>query len=873
METHMIVRLVVGLTITLIAGAIAARRVFFLYRMVASGQASPGRLDDWQKRAVAQVVEVFGQRRLLKWSVPGVAHFMTFWGFIVLGFTVLEAFGAMFDENFAIPFVGRFGWFGFLEDFFGVAVLLGILTFAFLRLRQDPTRQQRDSRFYGSHTGAAWVVLTLIFFVLFTMFGIRAAQLNNGVSPWQDVPGAVFFSNLIAKAIDPLGVRANEVIEDVMVLGQVGVIMGFLVLVTYSKHLHIFTAPLNVLTKRYPERTALGPLMPMMSGGKVLDFEEADPEVDTFGVAKVEDFKWTAMLDMATCTECGRCQSQCPAWNTGKPLSPKLLIMNLRDHLFAKAPYILGDKDHPEDHVPNFHDAGTHTGNHVPEDGYARVEGTTPDQAVRPLVGTAEEGGVIDPDVLWSCTTCGACVEQCPVDIEHVDHILDMRRYQVLIESAFPSEAGVMLRNLEKNGNPWGLKETMRDEWYANLPFEVTVVEDAIPEGTEYLFWVGCAGALEDRSKKVTRAFAELLHTADVTFAVLGSNEACTGDPARRLGNEFVFQALAQQNVEVLNGVGADRPGMKIVATCPHCFNTLANEYSQLGGNYEVVHHTQLLGHLVETGRLVPITPVDEKVTYHDPCYLGRHNRIYSPPREVLASIPGLTSQEMPRCKERGFCCGAGGARMWMEEKIGKHINVERTDEALGVDPDLISTACPFCMVMLSDAVTAKQQSGEAKDGVQVLDVSQILAKSLVGAPALVGAGAPAQAGENVVTEDVTVEAPKPVDPDPAKTEVADYPQLAQTHGTSGAGGGDGGSQPTQDTATSGVTAPATTGPGITTQASDAGQGDQAPARTAEGHGPDVTAAPTGSVAGDAPGGASEGGSAGTAGGPERPHS
>ncbi len=827
METHMIVRLVVGLTITLLAGAIAARRVYFLYRMVAAGQASPGRLDDWQKRAVSQVVEVFGQRRLLKWSVPGVAHFMTFWGFIVLGFTVVEAFGALFDVNFAIPLVGHYGWFGFLEDFFGVAVLLGIITFAFLRLRNNPETLKRDSRFYGSHTGAAWVVLLLIFFVLFTMFGIRAAQLNTGVSPWQDTPGAVFFSNLIAQAIEPFGERANEVIEDVMVLGQVAVIMGFLVLVTYSKHLHIFTAPLNVLTKRYPERTALGPLLPMMSKGKVLDFEEADPEVDTFGVAKVEDFTWTAMLDMATCTECGRCQSQCPAWNTGKPLSPKLLIMNLRDHLFAKAPYILGDKDHPEDHVPNFHDAGTHSGQHVPEDGYARVMGTNPDQAVRPLVGTAEEGGVIDPDVLWSCTTCGACVEQCPVDIEHVDHILDMRRYQVLIESAFPSEAGVMLRNLEKNGNPWGLKPTMRDEWYADLPFEVTVVEDTIPEGTEYLFWVGCAGALEDRSKKVTRAFAELLHTADVNFAVLGSNESCTGDPARRLGNEFVFQALAQQNVEVLNEVGAGRPGMKIVATCPHCFNTLANEYSQVGGDYEVVHHTQLLGHLVETGRLVPITPVDEKVTYHDPCYLGRHNRVYSPPREVLAAIPGLTSQEMPRCKERGFCCGAGGARMWMEEKIGKHINVERTDEALGVDPDLISTACPFCMVMLSDAVTAKQQSGEAKEGVQVLDVSQILAKSLVGAPALVGAGAPVPAGENAITPDVTVEAPKPVEADPARTEVADYPQLAQTQGE--------------------------------------------PVRTAEGSGPAPTAAPTGSTAGDAPGGASEGGNTGTAGAPERP--
>jgi Fe-S oxidoreductase len=832
----MIVRLVLGLLITVVALAIAARRVVFLGRMVASGQPSPGRLDDWPRRLLGQAVEVFGQARLLKWNVPGLAHFFVFWGFLVLFLTIVEAYGAIFDVDFHIPIIGRSPILGFLEDFFAVGVLLGLIAFSIIRLRSKPEAVGRDSRFYGSHTTAAWVVLGLIFLVVLTLFGIRAAQLNTGVSPWQDTPRAPFFSYLLSLPLEPLGETVNERIEDVMVLGQIAVVMGFLVLVTYSKHLHIFLAPLNVLTKRDPDSVALGPLLPMRSGGKVLDFEEADPETDTFGVGKVEDFTWTAMLDMATCTECGRCQSQCPAWNTGKPLSPKLLIMNLRDHLFAKAPYILGSQTAPEDHVPDLKPVGADDdhagGNHhaVPESGYERIIGTNHDQAVRPLVGTAEEGGVIDPDVLWSCTTCGACVEQCPVDIEHVDHILDMRRYQVLIESAFPSEAGVMLRNLEKNGNPWGLKESMRDEWHVDLPFEVRVVTDTIPDEVEYLFWVGCAGAFEDRAKKVTRAFAELLHTAGVEFAVLGSGETCSGDPARRLGNEFVFQGLGQQNVETLNSVGAGKEhDVKIVATCPHCFNTLANEYPQLGGHYEVVHHTQLLGKLVEDGHLVPVTPVDEKVTYHDPCYLGRHNRVYTPPREILNAIPGFQTVEMQRCKERGFCCGAGGARMWMEEKIGKRVNVERTDEALTTDADLISTACPFCIVMLSDAVTAKQQSGEAKDGVQVLDVSQILARSLVAAkqPVAAGAGGGGVGGSPDITADVVQEAPKPVADDPTRTETMDYGQLAQAEGE--------------------------------------------PQRTEPGHGPTPGQGPAHSTGtpGDAPGGASEGQGPGNPHGPQ----
>ena len=484
--------------------------------------------------------------------------------------------------------------------------------------------------------------------------------------------------------------------------------MAFAVIVVYSKHLHIALAPLNVMFSRRPN--ALGPLEPMRSNGKVLDFEEADPDTDVFGLGKIEDFTWKGLLDMATCTECGRCQSQCPAWATGKPLSPKQVILDLRDHAFAKAPYLLAASDDEREKLPD----------------------DVKNEAERPLVG--KDGGVIDPDVIWSCTNCGACVEECPVDIEHIDHIDGMRRHQVLIESAFPVEAAGMLRNLENKGDPWGMGEMRRAEWITELDFEIPVVDGKIDPEIEYLFWVGCAGALEDRAKKTTKAIATLLHTAGVKFAVLGPAETCTGDPARRIGNEFVFSMLAQQNVETLNEAGAK----KVVASCPHCFNTISREYPQLGGNYEVIHHTQLLARLVADGRLQPVTPVEEKLTYHDPCFLGRHNKVYTPPREILDAVPGVEATEMHRCKERGFCCGAGGARMWMEERIGKRINTERIEEALALEPDTISTACPYCLVMLGDAVAAKKSSGDAPDTLEVVDVAQLLARSVrTAAPAV----------------------------------------------------------------------------------------------------------------------------------------
>ncbi len=643
---------------------------------------------------------MLGQRKLLKWTVPGLAHFFVFWGFIILLTVYIEAYGALFSKKFAIPGIGSWAVLGFLQDFIALAVLAGIIVFAVIRIVDSPARLGRNSRFAGSHLGGAWLILFMIFLVVLTMFWFRGASVDAGNFPFND---AAFMSHLTATALHPLGVGVNDGLETTGLLAHIAVMLAFLVIVVRSKHLHIFIAPLNVLFARRPD--GLGALQPMRSNGKVLDFEEADPDTDVFGRGKIEDFTWKGFLDFGTCTECGRCQSQCPAWNTGKPLSPKMVILDLRDHALAKAPYLLAGSD----------------------DARAALPDAVKAEANRPLVGTAAASGVIDPDVLWSCTTCGACVEECPVDIEHIDHIVDMRRQQVLIESSFPPEASTLMKNLENKGNPWGMGEMARTEWMEDLGFEVPVVDSKIGDDVEYLFWVGCAGALDDRAKKTTKAVAELLHIAGVKFAVLGPMEACSGDPARRMGNEFLFSMLAQQNIETLNEAGV----RKIVASCPHCFNTLAKEYPQLGGTYEVIHHTQLLARLVSEGRLTPSNPVEEKITYHDPCYLGRHNRVYTPPREIMADVPGVQAQEMHRCRERGFCCGAGGARMWMEERIGKRINTERIEEALGTDPDTVSTACPFCLVMLGDAIDEKKSSGAAKESLQVVDVAQLLMRSV----------------------------------------------------------------------------------------------------------------------------------------------
>ncbi len=717
------VRIAVGLAITVIGLAFVAWRALFLFRLVATGQPAVGRFTDIGAQLKAELMDVFGQRKLLKRPGPGLAHFFTFWGFIVLILTIIEAYGDLFSVTFKIS-----SWpgLGFIEDFFAVAVVLALTTFTIIRIAKNPARLDRRSRFYGSHTTAAWITLLMIFGVIVTLLLYRGAQVNTGNFPYGK-SWWPFASRSIGGAFSGLSHGANLNIETAFILAQVLILWSFFVFVLHSKHLHIFVSEPNVLFSRRPK--ALGPL------GTTPDLDPEKMTEDTvFGTGLIGHLTWKQRLDLISCTECGRCQDQCPAWATDKPLSPKLVIMDLREHLFESAGELLAGQPL----LPKPNEVPVAVGASSNGGGGTSAEASV---ASKPLVPN-----IIAEDVLWSCTTCGACVEQCPVDIEHVDTIVDMRRYQVLIEAQFPTEANLMLRNVENRGDPWGLGSSQRTAWLDALDFEVPIVDSTIPDDVEYLFWVGCAGALDERARRTTQAIARLLKQAGVTFAVLGPKESCTGDPARRLGNEYLFQTQAQQNIETLKSANVK----KIVASCPHCFNSIAREYPALGGNFEVYHHTQVLEKLLRAGSLRPQTRIDQKITYHDPCYLGRHNEVYDEPRGVLTHVPGVKLEEMHRCRNKGFCCGAGGSRMWLEENIGSRINVNRTDEALATGADVISTACPYCLIMLDDATKSRQAEGSVSEDIRVMDVAQVLERSLAGAAAGGGGNAsrPASAPE-----------------------------------------------------------------------------------------------------------------------------
>ncbi len=711
-----------SVALILVGFGMLGRAALQIKSTITLGQPDPTRGGSFGPRFKNMLTETLGHTRMLKWGIVGVAHWFVMVGFGALVLTLVEAVGETFYPAWELPLIGRWSLYGLFVELIALTTLLGIGTLIVIRQRNHPRRAERKSRFAGSNFAQAYFVEFIIGSIGICIFLIRGFKAATGNLPYPTWAAPISHG---LGAILPAWLAAISVVAAIKVMLSMGWAIVIARNLTMGVAWHRFTAFFNIYFKREVSgKVALGALKPMMSGGHVLDFEKADPETDIFGAGKIEDFSWKGWLDFTTCTECGRCQSQCPAWNTAKPLSPKIVMLALRDHAFAKAPYLAAGGGLTADGTEKLTAEQQSTLMH--DNPLAMLE------AQRPLIGTAEQNGIIDPAVLWDCTTCGACVEQCPVDIEHVDHIVDMRRYQVLIESEFPSELGGLFRNLENKGNPWGQNSKDRMAWATGLDFEVPVITGQLPAETEYLFWVGCAGAFEDKARKTTRSIAELLHIAGVSFAVLGTAETCTGDPARRAGNEFLFQMLAQQNVETINAAFGERTQKKVVVSCAHCFNTLLNEYPSLGGQYEVVHHTQLLNKLVRDKRLVSIAPVSRDVTYHDPCYLGRHNKVYAPPRELIEAA-GMTLKEMPRNSSRSMCCGAGGARMWMEEKVGKRINLERVDEALDTGVEQIATGCPFCSIMLNDGVTARLADGKAPANTQVMDVAQMLLASVKG--------------------------------------------------------------------------------------------------------------------------------------------
>jgi Fe-S oxidoreductase len=623
-----------------LAGGFFARRAAFLVRVVRAGT-PVDRSGDVPARVRNEAVIVLGQRRLLQRLVPGLMHAFVFWGFLVLFPTIVIATIAAVDRDETFPWLGAQGWFAALVDVFAILVLVGVGAALVNR------KLVRPKRFEGSHGGDADLILALIAGVVATLLCWHAARIAAGLNEWP--APASFLSNALSGAFP-----SGDAAERTFVWAHLCVIFGFLAYLPRSKHLHIATAAVNVWFGRTRRRGRLEPLR----------FDVPDDEL-RFGAGTVSDLTWKQVLDGYSCTECGRCQDACPAFATGKVLSPKLLIMGIRDQVFARSE--------------------------------------------APIAGNG-----VPVEMIWDCVTCGACVEACPVSIEHVDHIVDLRRHLVMVESSFPVEAEPMLRDVERSSNPWGKPQTERAAWAEGLGVRVLEPGDPAPE---VLYWVGCAASFDDRARRGAESTAGLLQAAGVDVAILGPRESCTGDPARRMGNEYVFQALAGQNVATLDEAGVTR----IVASCPHCFNTLANEYPDFGGRYDVVHHTELLAELVRVGRLSPAAG-GRSITYHDSCYLARHNDVRSAPRELVAAVG--TPVEMGRSGRQTFCCGAGGAHMWMEER-GDGINEERVREAAETGADTLAVACPFCAVMLDDGVRA---GGE---GLRVVDVSTLLAESL----------------------------------------------------------------------------------------------------------------------------------------------
>ena len=628
-------------------------------RLMRMGRPDP-RFSDIGQRVTGLIKDGFLQQRQPRYLLAGVLHLIIFWGFLVLALHSIDLIIGGLKPGYELPFMdGLFGaFYNTLKDIFVLVVFAACAVAVYRRAILKPERYQ------GSHQLEAYLVLGLIAFLMITDMFYEGSRLASGHS----IPGFPTAAQLAKLTLSGAGSDTIRAVNQLSYWLHLLCFFFFLNLLPVSKHFHIITGLPNVFFKSLHQGSVKPP-----------QWDEPDlDQLDEAGVRTFSDFTWKHILDFYSCTECGRCTDNCPANAVGKPLSPKSVTMDLRDFGYR--------------HSSLFKNNG--------------------------LRNSAISGEIIQDDVLWACTTCGACERECPVFIEHIDKLMELRRGRVLMESRFPPEIEPVFRNMETYGNTWGAGPALRNDWARGLSVK-TVQEDA---DIDLLFWVGCAGSFDGRSQLVAASFVKIMQKAGVNFAVLGTEENCCGDYARRTGNEYLFQVLAKKNIETLRRYNIRH----IVTACPHGYNTLKNEYPQLGGTYEVTHATDFILGLIEEGRLPLSSELNKTITYHDPCYLGRHNNIFDAPRKILDLIPGVEMVEPEKCREKSFCCGAGGGQFWMESS-GPRINDERTSQLLEKSSQMIATACPYCLIMLEDGIESKEMKGRVlvKDIIEV--VSELL--------------------------------------------------------------------------------------------------------------------------------------------------
>ncbi len=656
-----------------------------------------------QERIKAVLVNVFGQKKLLKDKKSGIIHIMFFYGFILVQFGAIDFIWKGLNPGSHLPLGPLYPGFTFFQEIVTTMIMIAVVWAFYRRYVEKLVRLKR-----GFKSGL--VLLFIGGLMLSVLVG------NGAEIIWHDLPyeWTAPIASVIAMALGFLGKTGAAAVFFISWWIHLLFLLTFLVYVPQSKHAHLIAGPLNVWLGR---KDKVGKL-------SSINFEDETQEV--FGVNKIEDFNQKQLVDLYACVECGRCTNVCPATGTGKMLSPMDMIVKLRDHLTVKGAAVTSRTPW----MPAFAFSNT-TGNQIAFE--ARGKGAeetaaTTDGSSALAYDVEMIGEVMTEEEIWACTTCRNCEDQCPVMNEHVDKIIDMRRYLVLTEGKMDAEAQRAIKNIEKQGNPWGISKKERENWRElkeDIHVPTVKEKEKAGEEFEYLFWVSSMGAYDNRSQKIALSLAKIMNEAGITFAILGNKEKNSGDTPRRLGNEFLFQEMANANIELFQKHNVK----KIITIDPHAYNTFKNEYPEFGLEAEVYHHTELLADWIKEGRIKPKFEVNETITYHDSCYLGRYNEVYEPPRDILKAIPGVKVVEMDRNRQNGMCCGAGGGMMWMEEKAGSRVNVARTEQALAVNPTMIGSGCPYCLTMLSDGTKAK----EVEEQVQTLDVVEILEKSMFG--------------------------------------------------------------------------------------------------------------------------------------------